>query len=142
MALGNLTYKTPNPINSIEQDLSPYEGCGVTLTAPATVDLAAVQTAIPYGVIVVGSDSVTPGTYPSLVAASALEMVDAYGAVVQALAGTGGVTANMRVGIEAGGSFVNASAFVAGKYVFGIALTDAAAGEQFLLRFSPYLVQV
>lgn len=142
MALGNLTYKTPNPINQIEQDFSAYEGCGVTLTAPATIDLAVVETVIPYGVIVVGSDSITPGTYPSQVAASALELVDAYGAVVQALAGTGGVTANMRVGIEAGGSYVDASGFIAGDYVWGIALTDAAAGEQFLLRFSPYLLQV
>lgn len=142
MALGNLTYKTPNPINQIDQDLSASEGCGVVLTGQGIIDLAIVETAVPYGIIVVGGDSITPGTYSSSIAAAAIEIVDAYGAVAQALAGTGGVTAGMLVGIEAGGSFVDASAFVAGDYVWGIALTNASAGEQFLLRFTPYLVQV
>ena len=144
MALGNLTYKTPNPINQIEQDLSASEGCGVTLTAQATIDLATAQTEKPYGILVVGSDSVTPGTYPSLIAASALELVDAYGAVVQALAGTGGVTANMLVAVEAasGGALQDATlAGTTGDWAWGIALTDASAGEQFLLRFAPSQIQ-
>lgn len=136
MALGNLTYKTPNPINQIDADLSNSEGCGVVLTALATVGLATAKTDIPYGVIVVGGDSVTPGTYPSLIAASAIEIVDAVGCVVQALAGTGGVTAGTEVSISASSDFVAAST-TAGDWVWGLALTDAAAGEQFLLRFAP-----
>lgn len=142
MALGNLTYKTPNPINQIEQDLTNFEGCGVVLTAQNTINITQVATEVPYGIVVVGGDSVTPGTYPSLIAASAIEVVDAYGAVVQALAGTGGVTVNMLVSANStSGSFVDASGLGPGEYVWGIALTDAAAGEQFLLRFAPYLIQ-
>jgi hypothetical protein len=138
MALGNLTYKTPNPVNQIGANLSNSEGCGVYLSALATIDLPAATDSIPYGVVVVGGDSVTPGTYPSLIAASAIEIVDAVGCVVQALAGTGGVTFNMEVGIETpSGAFVDASGLGAGDYVWGLALTDAAAGEQFLLRFNP-----
>jgi hypothetical protein len=140
MALGNLTYKTPNPINQIEQNLSAYEGCGLTLTSQATIDLATAQTQIPYGILVVGGDSIDPGNYPSLIAASAIELVDAYGAVVQALAGTGGVNANNPVLVDTDGSFITTGGAV-GDYVWGIALTDAAAGEQFLLRFTPYLIQ-
>lgn len=136
MALGNLTYKTPNPINLIGSDLTNYEGCGVALTGPATVNLATAKTDIPYGVIVVGADSITPGTYDSQVAASALELVDAVGCVVQALAGTGGVTAGAEVSISASADFVAASS-TAGDWVWGLALTDANAGEQFLLRFAP-----
>lgn len=139
MALGNLTYKTPNPINQIEQDLSAYEGCGVTLTATATIDLCTAMTQIPYGIVVVGGDSQTPGTYPSPIAASAIELVDSIGGVVQALAGTGGVSANMLVGIEAAtGAFQDFSTSGgSGDYIWGLALTDASAGEQFLLRFAP-----
>jgi hypothetical protein len=139
MALGNLTYKTPNPINLIEQDLSSSEGCGVTLTAAATIDLATAQTNKPYGIIVVGGDSQTPGTYPSPIAAAAIEIVDSYGAVVQALAGTGGVAAGDLVSVDATGGFITTGIAVS-DYVWGMALTDAAAGEQFLLRFTPYLV--
>ena len=144
MALGNLTYKTPNPINQIDANLSNSEGCGVVLTAQATIGLPAAQTDVPYAVITVGGDSITPGTYPSLIAASAIEIVDAVGAVVQALAGTGGVTANMPVAIEvgSGGAFQDAGLSAgSGDWVWGVALTDAAAGEQFLLRFAPYVIQ-
>jgi len=147
MALGPLTYKTPNAINLIDRDLTDYEGCGITLTAANRVDLATAQTEIPYGVVIVGTGSID-GLYPSssptagigIVAAGALELVDAYGAVVQALAGTGGVSANDPVLISAGGAFITTGSAV-GDYVWGIALTDANAGEQFLLRFSPYLIQ-
>lgn len=147
MALGPLTYKTPNAINLIDRDLIPYEGCGVTLTSEHRVDLATAQTEIPYGVIVVGAASVD-GLYPSstptaglgIVAAGALELVDAYGAVVQALAGTGGVTANAPVAISTAGAFVT-TGIATGDWVWGFALTDANAGEQFLLRFAPYVIQ-
>lgn len=136
MALAYTTYKTPNPINLIDEDLTNSEGCGVRLTAPANVGLAVNKTDIPYGVIVVGADSLTPGTYASQVAASALELVDAVGCVVQAKAGSGGVSAGAEVSISASSDFVAAST-TAGHWVWGLALTDASAGEQFLLRFAP-----
>ena len=142
MALGNLTYKTPNPINQIEEDLTSKEGCGVTLTAQATIGIASTLTDIPYGIITVGGDSVDPGNYPSQIAASAIELVDSIGGVVQALAGTGGVNANMFVAIEAGGTGALQDASLAtgsGDWIWGLALTDAAAGEQFLFRFQPSL---
>ena len=40
MALGPLTYKTPNQITQIASDLSGSEGCGVRLSAQGTVALA------------------------------------------------------------------------------------------------------
>jgi hypothetical protein len=143
MALGNLTYKTPNPINQIEEDLTSKEGCCVTLTAQATIGIAQALTDIPYGIITVGGDSLTPGTYPSQIAASAIELVDSIGGVVQALAGTGGVSANMFVALQAGGGgeLQDASlSATSGDYIWGLALTDAAAGEQFLFRFQPSVI--
>ena len=148
MALGPLTYKTPNAINLIDRDLTAYEGCGVTLTSEHRVDLATAQTEVPYGVVVVGAPSVD-GLYPSstptagagFVAAGALELVDAYGAVVRCLAGTGGVTANAPIAIEAStGRFVT-TGIATGDWVWGFALTDANAGEQFLAKFAPYVIQ-
>jgi hypothetical protein len=143
MALGNLTYKTPNPINQIEEDLTSKEGCCVTLTAQGTIGIATARTDIPYGIITIGGDSVTPGNYPSQIAASAIELVDSIGGVVQALAGSGGVTANMLVALEGGGGGELQDYTVAattGDYIWGLALTDAAAGEQFLFRFQPSVV--
>ena len=45
------------------------------------------------------------------------------------------------VQVDGSGSFVAATAAV-GEYVWGVALTAAPAGGQFLIRFQPYLVQV
>jgi hypothetical protein len=138
MALGYTTYKTPNPINLITADLSDYEGHGVFLSDVGEITLATAKTDIPYGVIVVGANS-ADGTGTGLVAASALEIVDALGCVVQAVAGTGGVSAGSLVSIGAASHFVAASA-TPGDYVWGLALQSAAAGEQFLMRFQPFKV--
>ena len=135
MALGYTTYKTPNPINLITADLTDYEGHGVFLSATAEVSLATAKTDIPYGVIVVGANSID-GTGVGQVAASALELVDAAGCVVQATAGTGGVNAGVEVSIGAASHFVAASTDP-GDWVWGLALQDAAAGQQFLMRFAP-----
>jgi hypothetical protein len=96
---------------------------------------------VPYGLIVTGSTSVGD-TYPGPIAAGALEIVDAYGAVIQAKAGAGAIAVGDPVSVTAGGvgTFVN-SGIAAGDYVWGIALTAAPAGGQFLLRFAPYLIQ-
>ena len=94
-------------------------------------------------IVVVGAASID-GTYsPSgQVAAGALEIVDAFGAVVQVVAGAGAIAVGDLVGVTAGGvgTFVN-SGFTAGEYIWGYALTAAPAGGQFLLRFAPYLIQ-
>ena len=148
MALGATTYKTPNIINQIDEDLTAKEGCGVRLYAANRVRLATDATAIPYAVIVTGTDSVTPGTYPSAIGDASLEMVDQLGCVVQVLiSSTGSVTANDFLLIDttdADGTFVSAAnqAPAAGEWVWGLALTDAGAGEQCLMRFQPGNVEV
>lgn len=139
MALGNLTYKTPNPISSVAANLTNSEGCGVVLSDVYTVDLATAVSDLPYGIIVVGADGITPGDYPSQVAASALEIVDAYGAVIQAKAGAGGVGVGDSLQVNNAGAFV-AAAGTPNQYVWGYALTAAPAGAQFLMRFAPYKV--
>jgi len=138
MALGYTTYKTPNPINLVTADLSDYEGHGVYLSDAGEITLATAKTQIPYGVVVVGANSVD-GTGTGPVAASALEIVDALGCVVQATAGTGGVVAGAFVSIGAASHFVAASTTL-GDYNWGLALQSAAAGEQFLMRFQPFKV--
>ena len=135
MALGILTYKTPNPINLLTVDLSDYEGHGLRLSAQNEVSPATTKTQIPYGVVVVGANSLD-GTGAGPVAASALEIVDSLGSVVQATAGVGGVVAGALVSIGAASHFVAATA-TPGNWNWGLALTDASAGQQFLLRFYP-----
>ena len=139
MALGPLTYKTPNQITNITADLSGSEGCGVTLTAQGTIGLSTVQTEIPYGVVVVGAASVS-GTYTGQVAAGALEIVDAYGAVCQVLAGAGAITVGTLLQVDGNAAFIASTAAV-GEYIWGVALTAAPAGGQFLIRFAPYIRQ-
>ena len=139
MALGPLTYKTPAQITSIAADLTGSEGCGLTLTTATQgrVEIANSPGDQPYGIVVVGADSVAGGAGP--IAAGALEIVDAYGAVVQATAGGGAITVNMLVTVDSSGQFITSAGNVAvGQYYWGIALTAAPAGGQFLLRFQPY----
>jgi len=135
MALGILPYKTPNPINLLTVDLSDYEGHGLRLSAQNEVSLATTKTQVPYGVVVVGASSLD-GTGVGPVAGSALEIVDSIGSVVQATAGAGGVVAGALVSIGPASHFVAATA-TPGNWNWGLALTDAAAGQQFLLRFYP-----
>jgi hypothetical protein len=140
MALGPLTYKTPNQITNITADLSGSEGCGVTLTAQGTIGLSTVQTELPYGVVVVGAASVS-GTYTGQIAAGALEIVDAYGAVIQLQAGAGAIAVGDSLQVNGSGQFIAAAGTV-GEWVWGYALTAAPAGGQFLGRFAPYIKQV
>ena len=92
----------------------------------------------PYGVIVVGCDSLTPGTYPSQIAAGALEIVDAYGSVIVAMAGGAGVTFGSAVTVTATGDCEDSTA-TTGEFIVGYALSGAPAGESFLLSFTPAL---
>ena len=139
MALGPLTYKTPAQITSIAADLTGSEGCGLTLTTATQgrVEIANSPTDQPYGIVVVGADSVAGGAGP--IAAGALEIVDAYGAVVQVQAGAGAITVNLLLTVDSSGQFITSAGNVSvGQYYWGIALTAAPAGGQFLLRFQPY----
>lgn len=143
MALGPLTYKTPAQITSIAADLTGSEGCGLTLTTATQgrVEIANAPADLPYGIVVVGADSVAGGAGP--IAAGALEIVDAYGCVVQVQAGAGAITVNMLVTVNSSGQFITSAGNVAvGEYYWGIALTAAPAGGQFLMRFQPYGRQV
>lgn len=152
MALGNLTYKTPNAINKIAQDLSGSEGCALKLDAQGVVSLAVTQTSVPYGIVVVGCASVdglywastnTTTQAQGVIAQSSLELVDALGCVVQvAASSTGAIAAGDYIQVDAGtadGRFLADNTPTTGTFVWGIALTDCAASGQFLLRFAPYI---
>jgi len=147
MALGPTTYKTINIINQIGSDFTSKEGCGVYLYSANQVRLATNTSVLPYGVVVTGTDSLTPGTYPSAIGDAALELVDQLGCVVQVLlSGNGGVTAGAALVIDSGdadGSFTDSGNIViaAGDWIWGIALTDADSNEQCLMRFQPFQVQ-
>lgn len=148
MALGATTYKTTNIINAIGQDLTAKEGCGLYLYSPNTVDAAGTTTTVPYGVVVTGTDSLTPGTYPSAIGDASLELVDQLGCCVQVLISSqNNVTAGEFLLIDAAdadGTFTGTNSYspVAGDWIWGYALTDADAGEQCLMRFQPMNVQV
>ena len=147
MALGATTYKTPNIINLIDSDMTGKEGCGVRLYAANRVRLVTAANEVPYAVIVTGTDSVTPGTYPSAIGDASLEMVDQLGCVVQVLASSQfSIVAGDAIIIDstdADGTFTNANDQAPAQYdwLWGYALTDAAPSEQFLMRFQPVQVQ-
>ena len=149
MALGATTYKTPNIINKIGQDLTGKEGCGVIIDYgfPNQVSIPADASGFPYGIIVTGTDSLTPGTYPSLIGDASLELVDQLGCVVQVLISTnGGIIAGDALVFDttdADGTFTSAAnqVLAAGEWVWGYALTDADSSQQCLMRFQPVQTQ-
>ena len=149
MALGATTYKTPNIINKIGQDLTSREGCGVFLAAANTVDLASSASVLPYGIIVTGTDSLTPGDYspPSSIGDASLELVDQLGCVVQVLiSSNGAVVAGDSLLIDTtdqDGTFASGAnqAAAVGEWIWGFALTDADSSQQCLMRFQPVQVQ-
>lgn len=145
MAFSYVTYKNFAPINQIDSNLTNSEGCGLTLTAAGTVGVATATTDIPYGFVMVGCDSITPGTYPSAPVAGSLEVVDQLGVAVQALASdTGPIIAGAYVVIDPAatvpGSFTDSAIAGSGDYIWGLALTSCQADEQFILRFNPTLI--
>ena len=131
MALGPTTYKTTNIINQIGEDLTSMEGCGLYLFSVNLVRLATTAVDVPYAVVVTGTDSLTPGTYPSAIGDASLELVDQLGCCVQVLIST---QYNVKAGdfllidtIDATGTFVSAGNQLvsAGDWIWGYALTDA-----------------
>lgn len=104
-----------------------------TATAGVTVlNLASGPAQLPVGVVVVGAAS-DSGSYPGY--ATSCEIYDTLiGCFDGALAGAGGVTAGDAVEGAASGFIVATPA--AGDFVVGYALTSAAAGEQFTIKFN------
>ena len=143
MALGATTYKTPNIINLIGSDMTAKEGCGVYLYGANRVDIADVAAAPPYGIIVTGTDSLTPGSYPSAIGDASLELVDQLGCVVQVLiSSSGSVVAGQFLVIDpadADGTFTADTNVILAEndWIWGYALTDADTSQQCLMRFQP-----
>jgi hypothetical protein len=148
MALGYTTYKTPNAIFTINEDLTGKEGCGVTLPGQGTVAVAGGTTDLPYAIVTVGGPSEDGVTYPGLIGGSSVEFVDMLGCTVQVQISTSSsVAANQLLLIDsavADGTFTSANSQspAAGDWIWGLALTNAGAGEQCLMRFQPANVQV
>ena len=148
MALGYTTYKTPNAIFTINEDLTGKEGCGVTLPGQGTVAVAGGTTDVPYGIVTVGGPSEDGVTYPGLIGGSSVEFVDMLGCTVQVqISVTAAVAANEFLLIDSAeqdGTFTgtNTQPPNAGDWYWGLALTNAGAGEQCLMRFQPANVQV
>jgi len=152
MALGYTTYKTPNAIYTIREDLTGSEGRGVALSdntgggsVQGGVRLAPDATYPPYGVVSVGGPS-ADGVYPGLIGGSSVEFVDQLGCVVQvAISPNAPVVAGEFVLIdsaEQNGTFTgsNSQAPGSGDWVWGYALTDAQPGEQCVMRFQPMVI--
>ena len=145
MALGATTYKTPNPIFSINSDLTDKEGCGVYLDGANTLTVATMPTDVPYGVVVAGCNSLDDGS--KVVAGSALELVDQLGCVVQVtISSEDVVSAGQFLYIDSSvqdGTFTHVYApnLSVGDWIWGLALTDAGPNEQCLMRFQPYQIQ-
>tara|TARA_R110000868_G_scaffold143816_2_gene362362 strand:+ start:1390 stop:1842 length:453 start_codon:yes stop_codon:yes gene_type:complete len=147
MAFGYVTYKNFAPVNQIASNLTNSEGCGLKLDGEGEVSLATDLTSLPYAIVAVGTDSITPGTYPSAPVAGSLEVIDQLGVAVQVRASdAGAISAGKLVIIDDAasvpGSFKMTNSPADGNYVWGVALTACAANEQFILRFSPYLAVV
>lgn len=139
MALADL-----NPRSTLKflakADLSAAAGKLLTIDVGDTtaegvtvLKVAAGATAIPVGIVVVGAAS-DSGSYPGY--ATSCEIYDTLiGCFDGAIAGTGGVTNGDAVECDASGTFITASPS-AGDFIVGFALTDAAAGEQFTIKFA------
>lgn len=145
MALGYTTYKTPNAIFTINSDLTGKEGCGVQLIDQGKVGVATASTDTPYGIVTVGGPSEDGVTYPGLIGGSSVEFVDMLGCTVQVqVSGNGGVNAGefVLIDISDPGTFVSSNNVVlaVGDWIWGLALTNCAAGEQCLMRFQPNFV--
>jgi hypothetical protein len=106
---------------------------GATATAGVTVlKLATSSDQVPVGVVVVGAASDT-GIYPGY--ATSCEIYDTLiGCFDGALAGTAGVTSGDSVAGDSTGFVVAGPG--AGDFVVGYALTPAAAGQQFTIKFN------
>ena len=140
MALADLNPRSTSKY-FIKTDLTGAAGKLLTINASdtatlgvTTLELVNNASDVPVGIVVVGAASDT-GTYPGY--ATSCEIYDTLiGCFDGAIAGSAGVTAGDAVMGAAAGAFVTAGALGAGDFVVGYALTDAAAGEQFTIKFN------
>jgi hypothetical protein len=139
--------KIVNVIDKIDCNFTGLEGYGVTLTAPNTVGLSADQYAEPYGVIVQGSDSNTPGVYPSPVAEGSLVVMAQIGDFVWVCISA--YSSNIKVGDWLGqqgaGQFCKfGDELQVGYRVWGRAMTEVVvaypANGRCLMRFQPEFI--
>lgn len=138
MALADLNPRSTSKY-LIAANLTGAEGKLLTIDIAATaaagvtvLKLATAASELPVGVVVVGAAS-DSGSYPGY--ATSCEIYDTLiGCFDGALAGTGGVTAGD--GVEGAASGFVVAGAGAGDFVVGYALTSAAAGEQFTIKFN------
>ena len=146
MALGYTTYKTPNAIFTIGSDLTGKEGCGVTLYDQGFVKVADAMTDTPYAIVTVGGPPEDGGPGPGLIGGSSVEFVDMLGCTVQVqISPNAAVVAGEFLLIDSAeldGTFTgtNAQPPAQNEWLWGLALTNAGAGEQCLMRFQPQYV--
>lgn len=137
--------KIVNNITSIGCSLQGKEGYAVTLTALNTVSLLTNAYQEPYGIVVKGCDSVTPGVYPSAIVDGSLELATQVGDIVMVRnSPNGGFCFNDWVGVTCAGDnnvtdsqMTALSAFPFGTRIWGVALNNAASNEFGMMRFQP-----
>ena len=140
MALADLNPRSTSKY-LIAADLTNQSGRLLTIDVAASsaagvpvLKLCTAETQVPVAAVVVGAAS-DSGSYPGY--ATSCEIYDTLiGCFDGAIAGVGGVTAGDAIMGAAAGAFVTAAALGAGDFVVGYALTDAAAGEQFTIKFN------
>ena len=134
--------KVINKITAIGSNLTGKVGCGVTLIGDNTVDISTNDLDTPYGVIVQGCDSLTPGTYPSQIADGSLILVTKLGDLVYVEISAGETVGfNDWLGVNYDGTFYPAmadGATVLWTMFWGTALTSVsktATNRVCLMRF-------
>ena len=134
--------KVINKITAIGCSLVGKEGYAVTLTANGTVSLLTTGYEEPYGIVVKGCDSVTPGVYPSPVLDGSLEIMSEVGqcAMVWISADSLQVSCNDWMQPASDSSFCGMLEILRGYRIWGIALNDATSGTFCMMRFQPSYV--
>ena len=134
--------KIVNKITAIGCSLLGKEGYAVTLTANGTVGLCITGNEEPYGIVVKGCDSVTPGVYPSAIVDGSLEIMSEIGQCAMVWVSADGlqVTCNDWMQPGSDSSFCSMLEILRGYHIWGIAMTDSALGTFCLMRFQPSYV--
>ena len=134
--------KIVNKITAIGCSLRGKEGYAVTLTANGTVSLCITGNEEPYGIVVKGCDSVTPGVYPSAVVDGSLEIMSEVGQCAMVWIGENGfdVTCNDWMQPAYDSSFCGMIEILRGYQVWGIAMTDSGNNAFCMMRFQPSYV--
>ena len=134
--------KVINKITAIGCSLVGKEGYAVTLTANGTVSLLTTGNEEPYGIVVKGCDSVTPGIYPSAVVDGSLEIMSEVGQCAMVWIGADSLQVTCGDWMQPGSdsSFCSMLEILRGFQVWGIALNDATSGTFCMIRFQPSYV--